>query len=121
MFTIDHVMIPVPEYGILLIGYSATALSLIYRIPQVYQLWKTKKGNDISLAMIIIQQLSYIIAVLYGVLRDDYVYITGSCISFLQNLIILYLRNLYSTTTNSSPISTNSSGSSIEYPLVNNV
>jgi uncharacterized protein with PQ loop repeat len=91
--------INIPEYGILLIGYTSAALSMVYRIPQIYQLWKTKRGVDISLSMIIIQQLSYILAVFYGLLRLEYVYITTSSISFLQNLVILYIRrrNLYNT------------------------
>ncbi|MDD4930854.1 MAG: PQ-loop domain-containing transporter [Candidatus Colwellbacteria bacterium] len=89
-------MTVVPEYGILLIGYAATLLSMIYRFPQIYQLYKTKKGDDISIAMIVIQQLSYILAILYGALRIDYVYITGSSISFLQNVLILYMRRKYS-------------------------
>lgn len=88
----------VPEYGILIIGYSSTALSVIYRIPQIYRLYKTKKGDDISIDMIVIQQLSYILGILYGLLRLDYVYITSSCISFLQNLIILYMRKKYAYT-----------------------
>lgn len=88
----------VPEYGILLIGYTSTALSMLYRLPQIYQLYKTKKGDDISIATIIIQQLSYILAILYGALRIDYVYITGSSISFLQNVLILYMRKKYSYT-----------------------
>lgn len=86
----------IPEYAILIIGYSATLMSMIYRVPQIYQLWKTKKGDDISVSMIVIQQLSYVLAILYGILRDDYVYITGSSISLLQNFVILYMRKLYS-------------------------
>ena len=86
----------IPEYAILIIGYSATLMSMVYRVPQIYQLWKTKKGDDISVSMIVLQQLSYILAILYGFLRDDYVYITGSSISFAQNCAILYMRKLYS-------------------------
>ena len=96
---INHITIYtmiIPEYGILIIGYSATALSMIYRFPQIYQLYKTEKGDDISVSMIIIQQLSYILAILYGALRMDYVFITGSSISILQNLLILYMRRKYS-------------------------
>lgn len=96
--SIKSMSVVVPEYGILLIGYTATALSMIYRIPQIYQLYRTKKGDDISVSTIIIQQLSYILAILYGALRVDYVYITGSSISFLQNVLILYMRKKYSYT-----------------------
>jgi len=86
----------IPEYGIIIIGYAATALSMIYRVPQIHQLYKTKKGDDISTHTIIIQQLSYILAILYGVLRTDHVYITGSSISFIQNIIILCMKKRYS-------------------------
>lgn len=86
----------IPEYGILIIGYGSIFLSMVYRVPQIYQLWKTKKGDDISVSMIVIQQLSYILAILYGSLRIDYVYIAGSSISFLQNCVILYMRKIYS-------------------------
>jgi len=85
----------IPEYAILVIGYSSAALSMIYKFEEIYKLLKTKRGVDISVSMIIIQQISYILGILYGVIRNEYVYITTSSISFLHNVVIIFIRKRY--------------------------
>lgn len=72
-----------------LIGYGALLLSFSYRIPQLLKLWRTKSGSDISQKMIHLQNTSYVLYVVYGILISDLVYILSSMLSIIQNLIIL--------------------------------
>lgn len=79
----------------LYIGFSALGFSLLYRIPQIYKLWKNKSSNDISVWMIHLQTISYILYVTYGIMKEDLVYIISSAISILQNIILYFLYCLY--------------------------
>ena len=85
-------IIDIPEAWVLVIGFSGLACSMLYRIPQIYRIWKTKRADDISVWTIHIQNTSYIIYVIYGLLIYDMVYIISSIVSIIQNVIILGLR-----------------------------
>lgn len=85
----------IPEYVTLTIGYTSIILLIICRLPQIYQLYKTKHGTDISIPMTVMLQLSAGLAIIYGIFRNDYIYIIGSSFSFFQNLLILYLIKRY--------------------------
>ncbi len=77
------------------VGLSALGLSLMYRIPQIYEIYKTESAEDISTWMLIIQNLSYILYVIYGVFVHDWIYIASSVLSFIQNLIIYLMKVHY--------------------------
>ena len=77
------------------IGLSALGLSLMYRIPQIYEIYKTESAEDISTWMLIIQNLSYILYIVYGVFVHDWIYIASSVLSFVQNLIIYFMKMYY--------------------------
>ncbi len=79
-----------------IIGISALVLSLLYRIPQIYDIYKSKKANDISTMMLIVQNLSYVLYVSYGIFVHDWIYIASSVISFIQNIIIYFMKRHYS-------------------------
>jgi uncharacterized protein with PQ loop repeat len=70
-------------------------LSLVYRVPQIYVIYKTKKAEDISVWMIFLQNASYVLAVAYGVFIHDWIYIVASILSFVQNIIILQMKKYY--------------------------
>ncbi len=76
------------------IGIAATVLSIIYRLPQMYKIYKTKKSEDISVWMLLVQNLSYLCYVCYGIFKHDWIYISASLLSFMQNIII-YLQMRY--------------------------
>lgn len=85
-----------PETWILnIFGITALILSLLYRIPQIYRIYKSKSAIDISIWMVTIQNISYIFYIIYGVLVWDWIYISTSIISVLQNITILILRCYY--------------------------
>jgi uncharacterized protein with PQ loop repeat len=82
-------------YFIYSLGIIATILSQIYRIPQIYQLYKTKSGNDISLFSICIQSLSYVFYIFYSIFNWDLVYIISNSISLVENTIIYIMIKHY--------------------------
>jgi MtN3 and saliva related transmembrane protein len=77
------------------IGFTGLACSLLYRIPQMYKLYKTKSSKDISPLMINIQNVSYILYIIYGYMISDIVYIVSSAVSIFQNILILILYCTY--------------------------
>lgn len=76
------------------IGIAATVLSIIYRLPQMYKIYKTKKSEDISVWMLLVQNLSYLCYICYGIFKHDWIYISASLLSFFQNAVI-YLQMRY--------------------------
>ena len=87
--------VEVDEYITQIVGIGALIFSLIYRIPQIYTIYRTKKAGDISTYMLIIQNLSYILYILYGIFIHDWINISTSVISFIQNLIIYFMKRRY--------------------------
>ncbi len=92
-YGLDHINI---ESAIMqTIGISALILSLVYRIPQIYEIYKTKRGDDISTYMLIIQNVSYLLYIAYGVFVHDWIYIASSVLSFLQNILVYFMKKYY--------------------------
>ena len=40
-------------------GWAAAALSLVYKLPQMYRLWRAKKIDGLSVTSLIVQAVSY--------------------------------------------------------------
>jgi MtN3 and saliva related transmembrane protein len=77
------------------IGITATVLSILYRLPQMYKIYKTHRAEDISTYMLVVQNLSYMCYMVYGVLKHDWIYIAASLLSFVQNIIIYMMMRYY--------------------------
>lgn len=78
-----------------ILGLSALILSLSYRLPQIYKLYKTKSGGDISKRSIIIQSASYIAWFSYSIMVNDMFYMVANLLSFSQNVIIWIMKYKY--------------------------
>ena len=79
------------------IAYLAGVLAMITFLPQVLKTMRTKKANDISLAMLLLTFATNVLYIIYGILLNLYpiIIMLGimSCIIIVQ--IILTLK--YST------------------------
>lgn len=82
----------------LIIGFSGLVCSLFYRIPQIYKLYRTKSAKDISTTMVHIQNVSYVFYIVYGWMIGDIVYIVSSILSVVQNIVILGMYRIYTST-----------------------
>lgn len=76
------------EIVTLAVGYAALFCSASYRVPQFYKLWKTKSTAGISQQMYVWQNMSYVLSIVYGVLRKDQVYIVTSVVLMIMNLVL---------------------------------
>lgn len=74
---------------LIIIGVISTVLSLTYRVPQIYKIYKTKSAKDLSLWMFCIQNLSYVGYIIYAIGLGDWIYFGASVLSLVQNFIIL--------------------------------
>lgn len=71
-------------------GYSATALGTLVFLPQVIQIWKTKRAKDVSLLSFSMIFIGSILWITYGVLISaPPIIIVNSVIAVLSSLIIV--------------------------------
>ena len=78
-----------------LFGWIASSITLIYKIPQIYKLYKRKKSNDISIISLIIQSIGYIFYILHGItIKDNPIILMGSGALF-ETLILIILYFIY--------------------------
>lgn len=75
--------------GLLIVGYMGLLTSLIYRMPQLYKLYKVKDSKSISAYAVLTQSSSYIFYFIYSWYVYDTIYILTSAISLFQNILIL--------------------------------
>ena len=80
------------------IGYLAGLLATVTFIPQVIKTLRTKKADDISMAMLLLTLATNILYIIYGLLLKLYpvIIMLGimSCIIFLQILLTLKYGNV---------------------------
>lgn len=70
-------------------GWIASSITLIYKLPQIFKLYKTKKSNDLSLFSLLIQCLGYIFYILHGnTLNDLPIMFMGGGALFETSIII---------------------------------
>ncbi len=74
------------------IGLTASALSSLTFMPQVYRAWKTKRIDDLSLAMMFFVLFSTILWLVYGIGRGTLPVIICNGIIFVLSLILIYFK-----------------------------
>jgi len=70
-------------------GWIASSITLIYKLPQIFKLYKTKKSDDLSLFSLLIQCFGYIFYILHGnTLNDLPIVFMGGGALFETSIII---------------------------------
>jgi len=69
-------------------GWIAASLGLIYKVPQIYKIYKYKKTKDLSIRSYIFQTLSYCFYIIHAFYIEDNPSISMGFISLVQNIII---------------------------------
>jgi MtN3 and saliva related transmembrane protein len=73
-----------------LFGWIASSITLIYKLPQIYKLYKRKKSNDISVISLLVQCLGYIFYILHGItVKDKPIILMGAGALFETIILIL--------------------------------
>lgn len=78
-------------------GWIASGITVIYKLPQIIKLYKTKKSDDLSISSFIIQFIGYIFYILHGISIADYPVIFMGSGASLENLIIIIMYYCYKT------------------------
>jgi len=78
-----------------ILGLTAAALTTWSFLPQVIKSIKTKKTEDISLAMYSLLSVGILLWLIYGLLIKDFPIIIANLVSFILNLIIVFLKLKY--------------------------
>ena len=77
-------------------GYFGVFFAMVYRIPQIMKIYKTKKGGDISKKAFILHNAAYLSFMIYILDRDqDLVLLTYYSIGLVQNFIIIGMKKYY--------------------------
>ena len=74
------------------IGLTASALSSLTFVPQVYRAWKTKSVNDLSLAMIFFIFFSTILWLIYGFGRGALPVIICNGVILVLSIALFYFK-----------------------------
>lgn len=72
-------------------GWIATTFSLIYKLPQIYVLCRTKKHEGLSLASLICQACAYGFYITHGYFIEDWPILVMGVISLLQSVCLIFL------------------------------
>ena len=74
-----------------IIGYLAIIVSAISLTPQIIQMYKTKKVNDINIFFLIIAILGDVLYLIYGITVQEIVFIISIIAPTISHLIMTFL------------------------------
>ena len=77
-------------------GWLASSSTLIYRIPQIYRLYKRKQSADISFYSLLFQVVGCIFYIIHGFIINDYPIIAMGSGTLFQTLILMIFYLIYS-------------------------
>lgn len=76
-------------------GWIASSITLLYKLPQIYKIIKSKSSKDLSMYSYTLQSLGYIFYGIHGyTIKDDPILVMGS-VALIQNLICIFLHFKY--------------------------
>jgi len=78
-------------------GYIGIGLSMIYRIPQIYKILRTRKAQDVSKTAVSLHNLTYVCLITYICLKEEpnLIFLSYYGIGFAQNAVVLILTFRY--------------------------
>ena len=83
-----------------LYGWIASTITLIYKLPQIYKLYKRKKSNDISVLSLLVQSVGYIFYILHGITVNDSPIVLMGSGALIETIILVIMYFYYSKTSN---------------------
>ena len=78
-------------------GWIGGGLSVIYNLPQIWHLWRTKKATGVNRTSIAMRIVSYVLVMVHGYIRHDHpiLYTTGAG---LVQLVVMYSKYVFTRT-----------------------
>jgi MtN3 and saliva related transmembrane protein len=77
------------------IGYSGVLIASISLIPQIFQILKTKKVDDLNRSYFFLCVISEILYISYGIVIQDYVMVSSTIPPMISQMIVIYLHCKY--------------------------
>ena len=81
-----------------IIGICGAAVNMVCYVPQLYKLYSTKEGKDVSTKSYILFACNTLLLLIYSSLKDEPIFIVTSATSLTQNILVLYLKHKYDST-----------------------
>ena len=78
-----------------IVGYIASAITVLTFLPQVIKTWKEKSAKDISLMMFLIAIANEILWIVYGVMIKNDVIIATNIVMMAMASTMVYLKLRY--------------------------
>lgn len=85
-------------FFVTLIGSIAASLTTSSFLPQIFQGYRTKKMQDVSLYLMVLYAIGTTLWLVYGVFKNDCVIIGANALAASFNLILLYMKYIYRRT-----------------------
>ena len=74
-----------------LFGWIASGITVIYKMPQIIKLYRTKKSADLSIISLFIQLIGYVFYILHGYILGDLPIIFMGAGALFENIIIMIM------------------------------
>ena len=72
-------------------AWIANVLVFIYKLPQIYTLYKEKDTTGLSVYSFCIQATSYVLYILHGFFTNDDALFYGMILPLIQNIVIIMM------------------------------
>jgi len=79
----------------LILGYTASAVTVFTFLPQVIKTWREKSAKNVSMMMFIIAITNEVLWIAYGIRRDDMVIILTNIVMMCMASFMIYLKLRY--------------------------
>ncbi len=73
------------------LAWCANILVFIYKLPQMYKLYRAQDTSGLSVYSFCIQAISYILYILHGYFNNDNALLYGMILPLAQNLVVIHL------------------------------
>lgn len=77
------------------VGYCAAISLIITLCPQIYHTYKTKKVVDLSYFFIVLNLITSVLFLIYGILLKQLPLIIANIFLILQNMILVVFKKIY--------------------------
>lgn len=72
-------------------AWVANILVFVYKLPQIYTLYKEKNTTGLSVYSFCIQATSYVLYILHGFFTNDDALFYGMILPLIQNIVIIIM------------------------------
>ena len=79
-------MVNIPQTSFF--GWLGTTCTLLYKLPQIYKLYKSKTSKGVSLLSYSMQTMSYLPYAIHGIIINDGPTFAMGAISFILNVVL---------------------------------